>query len=135
MFVVGRVFFLVYRRPNSLIYSRKISVCIKASAYFCNFKHMGIRNGLFVDVFATNYDITIGLITTAREKGIRIPEQLDIIGFDCPEVCGMMNPPMPVVHQPEAEIGQKAAGYLIERLSGFDGEARTTRLACTLVPD
>ena len=86
-------------------------------------------------IFATNYDITIGLITAAREKGIRIPEQLDIVGFDCPEVCGMMNPPMPVVHQPEAEIGQKAAHYLIERLSGFDGEARTTRLACTLVPD
>ena len=86
-------------------------------------------------IFATNYDITIGLITAAREKGIRIPEQLDIVGFDCPEVCGMMNPPMPVVHQPEAEIGQKAAHYLIERLSGFDGESRTTRLACTLVPD
>ena len=86
-------------------------------------------------VFATNYDITIGLITAAREKGIRIPEQLDIVGFDCPEVCGMMNPPMPVVHQPEAEIGQKAAGYLIERLSGFDGQPRTTRLTCTLVPD
>ena len=86
-------------------------------------------------IFATNYDITIGLITAAREKGIRIPEQLDIVGFDCPEVCGMMNPPMPVVHQPEAEIGQTAAGYLMERLSGFDGQPRTTRLACTLVPD
>ena len=86
-------------------------------------------------IFATNYDITIGLITAAREKGIRIPEQLDIVGFDCPEVCGMMNPPVPVVRQPEAEIGQRAAGYLIERLAGYEGEARTTRLACTLVPD
>ena len=86
-------------------------------------------------VFATNYDITIGLITAVREKGVRIPEQLDVVGFDCPEVCAMMNPPVPVIHQPEAEIGQKAAGYLIERLAGFDGEPRTTRFSCTLVPD
>lgn len=85
--------------------------------------------------FATNYDITIGLITAAREKGLRIPEDVDIFGFDCVKVCSMMNPPLPVVQQPEAEIGQKAAAYLIERLSGFDGEARTTRLACKVVPD
>lgn len=86
-------------------------------------------------IFATNYDITIGLITAAREKGIRIPEEVDIFGFDCVKVCSMMNPPLPVVQQPEAEIGQKAAAYMIERLSGFDGEPRTTRLACTMVPD
>ena len=86
-------------------------------------------------VFATNYDITIGLITAAREKGIRIPEELDIVGFDCLEVCAMMNPPMPVVHQPEAEIGQKAASYLIERLEGFSGPSRTTRFRCRLVSD
>ena len=86
-------------------------------------------------VFATNYDITIGLITAARERGVRIPEQVDIVGFDCPAVCSMMNPPMPVVHQPEAEIGQKAAGFLIQRLEGFDGEPRTVRLSCTLVAD
>lgn len=86
-------------------------------------------------IFATNYDITIGLITAAREKGMRIPEEVDIFGFDCVKVCSMMNPPLPVVHQPEAEIGQRAAAYLIERLSGFDGEPRTTRLACTVVPD
>jgi DNA-binding LacI/PurR family transcriptional regulator len=86
-------------------------------------------------VFATNYDITIGLITAAREKGVWIPAQMDIVGFDCPEVCAMMNPPVPVVHQPEAEIGQKAAHYLIQRLDGFAGPSRTTRLACTLVPD
>jgi len=86
-------------------------------------------------IFATNYDITIGLITAAREKGMRIPEEVDIFGFDCVEVCSMMNPPLPVVQQPEAEIGQKAAAYMIERLAGFNGEPRTTRLACTLVPD
>ena len=86
-------------------------------------------------IFATNYDITLGLITAAREKGVQIPGELNICGFDCVAACGMMNPPLPVVQQPETEIGQKAAAYLMERLEGYDGEARTTRFACRLVPD
>lgn len=84
-------------------------------------------------VFCTNYDITIGLVTAARERGIRVPEDLDVFGFDCVEICTMMKTPLPVVHQPEREIGRRAAMYLLERLEGYDGPARTTRLQCDLV--
>ncbi len=86
-------------------------------------------------VIATNHDITIGLVTAARERGIRIPEDLDIFGFDCMEICTMMRPPLPVVHQPEQEIGQIAAQYLLERLDGYSGEPRVTRLKCRLSPE
>lgn len=84
-------------------------------------------------VVSTNYDITLGLVTAVREKGLRIPEDIDIVGFDCVEVCTMMNPPLPVVHQPEQLIGQTAAKYLIQRLEGYTGEPRLTRLKCELV--
>ena len=83
-------------------------------------------------IFTTNYDITIGLVTAAREQGVRIPEDLDIFGFDCVEICTMMKTPLPVVHQPEQEIGQTAAGYLIDRLEGYGGLPRTTRLECRI---
>lgn len=83
-------------------------------------------------VLTTNHDITIGLITAARERGIRIPEELDVFGFDCVEICTMMKPPLPVVHQPEALIGQTAANYLIERLKGYTGAPRLTRLKCAI---
>ena len=84
-------------------------------------------------VVTTNYDITLGLVTAVREKGLRIPEDIDIVGFDCVEVCTMMKPPLPVVQQPEALIGQTAAQYLVQRLEGYNGEPRLTRLKCTLV--
>ena len=84
-------------------------------------------------VFTTNYDITIGLVTAAREQGVHVPEELDIFGFDCVEICTMMKTPLPVVHQPEQEIGQTAAAYLIERLEGYTGAPRTTRLECRIV--
>ena len=83
-------------------------------------------------IFTTNYDFTIALVTAARERGINIPEELDIFGFDCVEICTMMQPPLPVVHQPEQEIGRIAAEYMIQRLEGYTGEPRVTKLKCKL---
>ena len=76
----------------------------------------------------------MGVITAARERGLRIPEDVDVFGFDCVDVCAVMSPPLPVVHQPEQEIGRAAAAYLIERLEGYLGAPRMTRLPCKLVP-
>ena len=84
-------------------------------------------------IITTNYDITIGLFTAVRDQGLRIPDDIDIFGFDCVNVCTMMKPPLPVVHQPEQLIGQTAAQYLIQRLEGYNGETRLTRLKCELV--
>ena len=85
-------------------------------------------------VISTNYEITIGLITAIRDRGLRIPDDIDVFGFDCVEVCTMMKPPLPVVHQPEQQIGQTAANYLIQRLEGFSGPERITRLPCNILP-
>lgn len=84
-------------------------------------------------VFSTNHDITMGVITAARERGLAIPGDVDVFGFDSVDVCAVMTPPLPVVRQPEEEMGRLAASYLIERLNGCGGEARITRLACQLV--
>ncbi|MBR2938201.1 MAG: LacI family DNA-binding transcriptional regulator [Oscillospiraceae bacterium] len=85
-------------------------------------------------VFTTNYDITIGFITAARERGIHIPEEVDVFGFDSVETCSMMKPPLPVVQQPDHLIGMTAAQLLLDRLDGFDGEPRIARLTCKITP-
>ena len=84
-------------------------------------------------VLTTNYDITLGLVTAIRERGLRIPEDMDLFGFDCVDVCSMMRPPLPVVKQPEQRIGQTAAEYLLQRLEGYSGPSRVTRLKSELV--
>ena len=66
------------------------------------------------------------------ERGVQIPEDISIFGFDCVEVCAMLNPPLPVVQQPEQRLGTLAADYLLERLEGSTQEPRQTRLACLL---
>lgn len=84
-------------------------------------------------IVCTNYDITMGVITAAQERGIRLPEDIDLFGFDSVEVCSLMTPPLPVAQQPENEIGQTAAAYLMERLNGYEGSPRQSRLENRLV--
>ncbi len=84
-------------------------------------------------VVAVNYDITIGLFTAVRDRGLRIPEDIDVFGFDCVQVCTMMKPSLPVVYQPEELLGQTAAQYMIERLHGYHEPSRLTRLKCQLI--
>lgn len=86
-------------------------------------------------VFATNYDITTGFITAARERGLRVPEDVDVFGFDSVEICSMMTPPLPVVHQPDQLIGKTAAQFLLERLDGYSGSPRIARLKCRITPE
>ena len=86
-------------------------------------------------IVAANYDITIGLVTAARERGLDIPEDVDVFGFDCVEICSMLQPPLPVVHQPEERIGQIAAEYLVDRLNGYAGEPRQVVLKCSIEPE
>lgn len=84
-------------------------------------------------VISTNYDITMGLITAAREQGIAIPEDISIFGYDCVDVCRMMTPPLPVVQQPEQALGQLAGKHIIERLNGSPLPPRLNRLDCNLI--
>lgn len=83
-------------------------------------------------IFSTNNDITMGVITAARERGVNIPNDVAVFGYDCVDVCSMMTPPLPVVYQPEQEIGRTAAQWLIRRLEGDDSPPRTVRLNCSL---
>lgn len=121
---------------HNLLYDDALVICEKndfATGY------LGFQRLLSLDspptaVFASNYDITMGLTTAARERGYRIPEQLDIVGFDCGDICAMMQPPLPVMQQPEQEIGRLAAEYLLQRMAGCTEPPRVTRLHCKMVP-
>lgn len=84
-------------------------------------------------VISTNYDITIGLVTAMRERGIKIPDEIEIFGYDSVSVCRMMTPPLSVVQQPEELLGRTAGAYLIDRLVGFDGPPRQIRLKNKLI--
>lgn len=84
-------------------------------------------------VFCVNNDITVGVIAAAREFQNQSGRPIAIFGYDCVDICSLMSPSIPVVQQPENEIGQLAGAYLMERLNGYDGSPRLSRLASTLI--
>lgn len=69
-------------------------------------------------LFATNYETTLGALMAANSLGLRLPDELSIIGFDSLQLTGIFRPELTLVAQPVAQIGQTAADLLLRRLRG-----------------
>lgn len=65
-------------------------------------------------IFASSDEIAIGMIEVLREKGISIPEDLSLIGFDDVSPLHLFAPPVTAIRQPVRTIGQRALSLLLE---------------------
>ena len=68
-------------------------------------------------VFTGNNLITLGALETIRRKGLKVPENIAVVGFDDMYWSSSLNPPLTAVRQPAYEIGKRAAELLIQRIS------------------
>jgi LacI family transcriptional regulator, galactose operon repressor len=68
-------------------------------------------------VFAGNDVLAFGCIRTAIERGIRIPDDLSIIGFDNVEISQITSPPLTTIDQPKYEIGKAAIEMLLNMMA------------------
>ncbi|MDR2551702.1 MAG: LacI family DNA-binding transcriptional regulator [Treponema sp.] len=67
-------------------------------------------------ILAVSDVYAIGAIHAARRLGIRVPEDLSVIGFDNISVSSMVDPPLTTLDQPMGHIGCQACELLIERI-------------------
>lgn len=67
-------------------------------------------------VFTGSDEIAAGMMAEATELGIRIPEEIAIIGFDDQPLAELLTPKLTTVRQPVDQMGQKAAEVIIEQL-------------------
>jgi DNA-binding LacI/PurR family transcriptional regulator len=77
-------------------------------------------------IFVANNEMMAGALFAVRERGIKVPRDLSLIGFDDARWAEYSDPPLTVVSQPTEAMGQKAAELLLGRLRG-------ARLAKTVV--
>jgi LacI family transcriptional regulator, gluconate utilization system Gnt-I transcriptional repressor len=70
-------------------------------------------------IFCSSDLLAMGVLTEAIARGIRVPQQLSIVGFgDVPYVADMV-PALTTVHINGSDIGRMAAGFLISRAQGL----------------
>jgi LacI family transcriptional regulator len=65
-------------------------------------------------IFASNDDMAAGVLTAAHRRGLSLPRDLSVAGFDDITLAGQLWPPLTTVRQPTREMGYAAASLLFE---------------------
>jgi LacI family transcriptional regulator len=84
-------------------------------------------------IFAFNDNLAIGAMHAARARGLRLPEDLSIVGFDDLEWAQHITPPLTTVRQPLAEMGRMAVSLLTRLLDNQSFEALHVELATRFI--
>jgi DNA-binding LacI/PurR family transcriptional regulator len=69
-------------------------------------------------IFAANDLMALGAIYAAQELGLRVPEDVAVVGYDNRNFTGFVQPAITTVTLPVYEMGQRGAQLLLEHLSG-----------------
>ncbi|RRO18270.1 LacI family transcriptional regulator [Saccharopolyspora rhizosphaerae] len=84
-------------------------------------------------VITANNSMTIGAMQAISEAGLRVPDDVALVGFDDFPWADWFSPRLTVIAQPSAQIGTTAARLLLRRIADPGSPPRTHRLDSTLV--
>jgi LacI family transcriptional regulator len=84
-------------------------------------------------IFCFNDNMAIGAMRVARERGLRVPEDLSLVGFDDLDEAEIVYPGLTTIRQPLAEMGRLAVSLLLRLLDDQPIEALHVELATRLV--
>ncbi len=83
-------------------------------------------------IFTVSDRVAVGVMRALRNRGLRIPEDMALIGFNDDPICAMLSPALSSVAQPKYEMGQLAARMLLEQIEGTSNRPRTHMLKTEL---
>lgn len=85
-------------------------------------------------VFCGNDLMAIGALDAARELGLRVPDDVRVVGFDDIEAASLVSPALTTIANPAYETGWSAGTLVLDRLQDRHvGPRRTVTLPCRLV--
>lgn len=82
-------------------------------------------------VFACNDILAIGAIQAVREGGLKVPDDISIVGYDNTILATIIDPPLTTVAQPMQEIGERSVALLVQQIQSKE----TVRQRVLLMPD
>lgn len=83
-------------------------------------------------VFCSNDILAFGALRTALDRGIHVPRDLSLVGFDDSPMAAIINPRLTTVHQPAYEMGRRACELVLELINGNQPEQVTIVLPTEL---
>ena len=72
-------------------------------------------------LFVTNFEMTLGTMLALQHSGVRVPDDLSVIGFDKLELFGEIFPDLTLIRQPQLSIGRETANLMLDLLGNHDG--------------
>lgn len=84
-------------------------------------------------IFAGSDAVALGVMTTARRKGVSIPHDISLVGFDGMPINDLFGPPLTSIAQPIDNLGRLGALRLIAMINGEKFDGTPTRLPVQLV--
>ncbi len=75
----------------------------------------------FTAVFASNDQMAYGAMLALHRRGLRVPQDMSVIGYDDLSHSAYTTPPLTTIRQPVEEMGAGAAAYLLAELGGTAG--------------
>ncbi|HET9140076.1 LacI family DNA-binding transcriptional regulator [Actinophytocola sp.] len=84
-------------------------------------------------IFAASDQMAFGVYEAVRQRGLRIPDDLSVIGFDDLPEARWSSPPLTTIRQPLAEMGTLAARTVLRLAKGEEVESPRVELATHLV--
>lgn len=84
-------------------------------------------------IFAGSDHQAHGVYQIAHERGLRIPHDLSVVGFDDVDLCEWVSPTLTTVHQPLSEMAREATRLVVALAEGGDDRRRRVELSTELV--
>ncbi len=81
----------------------------------------------FTAIFAANDQMAIGAIKALNDKGISVPDEVSIVGFDDSYISPYVIPPLTTIKQRREEMGKIATELLLDRINSRHKEEKTPR--------
>ncbi|MEZ2589922.1 LacI family DNA-binding transcriptional regulator [Pantoea agglomerans] len=67
-------------------------------------------------VFAVSDTLAAGAMAAIQQAGLRIPQEIAVVGFDGSELADMVSPPLTTLAQPSREIGRRACELVLQKI-------------------
>ncbi len=79
-------------------------------------------------IFATNNMVCLGCMQALCELGLKVPQDIALVGFDHIEIFDILNLNISVVYKDTEKMGRTAMSLLLEKLQDKEGEHHTRRI-------